>query len=336
VRAAGGGALRERLSDAVCNFLLATVVRDLALDVPGYVAPEVPPFFSASTLDVAAETSSDFYVDLERVLAVEPAVETYFLCLADLHKSRMKYETILRRQPLPTIDQVGPRSLLQYGRMSAATLAAFAIWRKWLFDVDNRAAQETGYLFERILARAIGGTPCSAATSPIRRADAPSRRRQVDCVRESRAYEIKIRVTIAASGQGRWREELRFPADCRFSGYTPVLVVLDPTMNPKLEELIRAFEEQEGETYVGDAAWSHLEGAAGPVMAAFLENYVRAPIHETFGASTGTLPAIRFEMKPDEWIVTVDGDAFSIPRASALDEEENALPDDVDEELPSV
>jgi hypothetical protein len=328
--------LGQRLSDEVCSFLLATVVRDLGLEVAGYDAPEVPLFFSVATLEIAAAAPSDFYADLERVLITEPTAETYFLCLAALHKSRMKYETILRRQPLPTIDQVGPRSLLQYGRMSAAMLAAFVIWRKWLFDIDNRAAQETGYLFEPIIAHSIGGAPFSAARSPIRRADAPSKGRQVDCVREGHAYEIKIRVTIAASGQGRWREELSFPSDCRFSGYTPVLVVLDPTPNPKLDELIRAFEEQEGETYVGDAAWSHLESAAGPVMAAFLENYVRAPINETFGASSGALSAIKFEMTPDELVVTVDDEVLSVPRASVLEGEEDALPGDVDEELPGV
>ena len=29
-----------------------------------------------------------------------------------------------------------------------------------------------------------------------------------------KAYEFKLRVTIAASGQGRWKEELDFPSDC--------------------------------------------------------------------------------------------------------------------------
>jgi hypothetical protein len=30
---------------------------------------------------------------------------------------------------------------------------------EWLYDIDNRSAQETGYLFEPILAAAIGGIP---------------------------------------------------------------------------------------------------------------------------------------------------------------------------------
>ena len=73
----------------------------------------------------------------------------------------MKYANILRLQPIPTMDQVGPRGLLQYGSFSAEALTAFLLWRKWIFDIDNRAGQETGYLFEPIIAAAIGGTPAS-------------------------------------------------------------------------------------------------------------------------------------------------------------------------------
>jgi hypothetical protein len=335
-RSAGGGTLGQQLSDEVCNFLLATVVRDLELRVDGYTPPEIPVFFSVPALSVPQLPAANFAVDLERVLLAEPTAETYFLCLAALHKSRMKYESILRRQPIPTIDQVGPRSLLQYGLMSATTLAAFVIWRKWLFDIDNRAAQETGYLFEPIIAHAIGGSPFSAARSPIRRSDAPTKGRQVDCIREGRAYEIKIRVTIAASGQGRWREELSFPLDCRSSGYAPVLVVLDPTTNPKLDELVRAFEAQGGETYVGDAAWEHLEAAAGEVMAFFLERYVRTPISTTFATLPGPLPAITFEMRENEFRVLVGGEVVVIPRECAIDVEDDTLPEDVDEEVPGV
>lgn len=336
VRSAGGGVLGQQLSDEICNFLLATVVRDLQLRVEEYSPPEVPPFFSVPALTVPQLPSADFGADLERVLLAEPTAETYFLCLAALHKSRMKYESILRRQPLPTIDQVGPRSLLQYGLMSATTLAAFVVWRKWIFDIDNRAAQETGYLFEPIIAHAIGGTPFSAARSPIRRADASTKGRQVDCVRAGLAYEIKIRVTIAASGQGRWKEELSFPVDCRTSGFTPVLVVLDPTTNPKLDELIRAFEAQGGETYVGDAAWAHLEEAAGDVMASFLERYVRTPISTAFDGLSATLPSITFQMRQEDFRVTVGNETVIVPRERAMETDDDLMPDDVDEELPGV
>jgi hypothetical protein len=94
------------------------------------------------------------------------------------------------------------------------------------------------------------------------------------------AYELKLRVTIAASGQGRFAEELSFAEDCKASGVKPILVVLDPTENNKLTELQAAYRRVGGECYVGDDAWNHLEEEAGATMAAFIEKYVRRPIGE--------------------------------------------------------
>jgi hypothetical protein len=61
-----------------------------------------------------------------------------------------------------------------------------------MFDIDNRAGQETGYVFEPIIAYAIGGIPYSAKRSPIKRGGIGPLGRQVDCVVDNRAYEIKI------------------------------------------------------------------------------------------------------------------------------------------------
>jgi hypothetical protein len=54
--------------------------------------------------------------------------------------------------------------------------------------------------------------------------------RQIDCldVDAKIAYEFKLRVTIAASGQGRFAEELSFPVECRAAGLTPVLKSAPP------------------------------------------------------------------------------------------------------------
>jgi hypothetical protein len=105
-----------------------------------------------------------------------------------------------------------------------------------LNDIDNRSAQETGYLFEPILAAAISGIPFAAAKSPIKRTDNPRQGRQVDCLDGKLAYEFKMRVTIAASGQGRFQEELAFARDCYHSGYIPVLLVLDPTPSARSKD----------------------------------------------------------------------------------------------------
>src|SRR5580765_4880828 len=209
----------------------------------------------------------------------------YLKCLMELHKRRRKYGLILQRQPLPTMVQVSPRALMEYGPdFQPEALASWLTWRKFFYDLDNRSAQETGYLFEPILAAAIGGEPKSARECVVRRSDDQAKGRQVDCWKvlpdgTALAYELKLRVTIAASGQGRFGEELSFAQDCRGSGVKPVLVVLDPTENGKLTGLQVAYCAAGGDAYVGDAAWAHLEDEAGPTMAAFIERYVRTPVN---------------------------------------------------------
>lgn len=338
-RASGGGDLGVGLNDSACSYLVAVIASDLG--VLGKI-PELPsnvaPFFSGSSPDDLVITGLDFWQSLETLIKLVPDADTYFSCLAALHKSRMKYWKILSHQAVPTMDQVGPRSLLQYGHCDDAALAAFLLWRKWLFDIDNRAGQETGYLFEPIIANSIGGYPASSRKSPIRRGRDSNKGRQVDCIRGTLAYEIKIRVTIAASGQGRWQEELDFPADCVGSGYTPILVVLDPTSNPKLDELVRTFEAAGGATYIGDAAWAHLEEAAGSAMSVFLEKYVRTPIQSILSSTPPCLPDITLSMDEARLAMKVLGHECIYPRVAGNQCISNGdeLPEDIDEETPGV
>jgi hypothetical protein len=215
--------------------------------------------------------------------------ETYFKCLCELHKRRKKYERILSAQPLPTMLQVAPRALLEFGAVATPALASWLTWRKWFYDIDNRSAQETGYLFEPILANALGGVSYGARNSPIKRRSDGRKGRQVDCVVDHDAYEFKLRVTIAASGQGRFGEELDFAEDCRVSGFRPVLLVLDPTPSHRLDDLSREFERVGGSAFVGDAAWKHIETRSGPTMATFVEKYVRRPIQQLDEHSTKLL-----------------------------------------------
>ena len=147
----GGSELGVFLDDAICTYLTAVLVNDLGITQH---FPELPlepaSFFGTQNLETLRVSHLNFQVLLERVFALLPDADTYFYCLAILHKARLKYERILQSQALPTIDQVGPRGLLQYGRLTTKSLAALLFWRKWMFDIDNRAAQETGYIFEPI------------------------------------------------------------------------------------------------------------------------------------------------------------------------------------------
>jgi len=215
-----------------------------------------------------------------------PDFKTILRCLCELHKRRRKYAYILRNQPIPTMDQIARRGLLEHGLTALPGLTSWLIWRKWIYDIDGRSGQETGYLFEPILAAALGGEPFSGANSPVKRAERAGSR-QVDCIvdagNERTAYEFKARVTTAASGQGRFAEELSFPGDCAHSGYRPILLVMDPTWNPRLEELAGAFKAAGGACHVGDAMWAHVEERSGPEIARFVTKYVKEPILDISG-----------------------------------------------------
>lgn len=319
---AGAGGQGIPLDTRDCTYLLGVIVSDLELFslFPELDQATITPFFETLPTGYGELPDSRFLELYERLIR-EPDVENYFLCLARLYKSRLKYERILETQPIPTMDQVGPRGLLQFGLMSPATLAYFMFWRKWTFDIDNRAGQETGYLFEPILASVMGGISFSASTSPIRRHKEPAKGRQVDCIlpQQKLAYEMKIRVTIAASGQGRWQEELEFPIDCRQSGYTPMLIVLDQTDDPKLAQLRGAFEAAGGGAFVGQHAWAHLHEAAGAVMSSFLHRYIHVPLESLLGrvpAVIDGLPEIRMVLRNDELRVHIGEEApFIIDRS---------------------
>jgi hypothetical protein len=322
-RSVGAGNMGVALSDGACAFIVSAIARDLQVeehfeDILG----DPVDFFDLPPGEAEVETQMSVTDLFERLVDHARDGDTYFACLASLQKSRLKYARILECQPLPTMDQVGPRALLQYGTMSPQLLAGFLLWRKWIFDIDNRAGQETGYLFEPIIAHAIGGVPASARHSPVWRRKDGGKGRQVDCIRERHAYEIKIRVTIAASGQGRWREELDFPEDCKASGYKPVLVVLDPTPNPKLDELVRTFLDADGEVYIGEDAWGHLENVAGPTMARFLEKYVRRPIEDVLQHTPTELPPMTFSIDDTCFMVSAGGDSFESPRESLVEDED--------------
>jgi hypothetical protein len=338
-QALGAGDQAVALTDGMCAYIVVRIAHDLNLQRHFPESPpDLPSFYSDRPLSTLALPDVDAKGAFERLLQLDSDSDMYFACVAALHKARLKYEAILKSQPIPTLEQVGPRGLLQYGQLSPRALAGLLFWRKWMFDIDNRAGQETGYLFEPVIANAIGGTPAPARQSPVKRRTDTRKGRQVDCILRRKAYELKIRVTIAASGQGRWREELDFPGDCRASGYKPVLVVLDGTPNPKLTELDRAFREQRGDVFIGGAAWAHLDELAGPTMARFLETYVRAPIDRLIAEAPDTLPDLIARMNDSTITLTVDGEVLAIarrPRPELGDaDRSDEMPDDAPDAVP--
>jgi hypothetical protein len=314
-RSLGSGGQAVKLTDEACAYLIARVAADIGVlqHFPELDA-EILPFFYDGVLSALQVPNVNPFALYERLLEVNKDGDMYFACLASLHKARLKYDYIVESQPVPTLEQVGPRGLLHYGKLSPHGLVGFLLWRKWFFDIDNRAGQETGYLFEPVIANAIGGTPVPASRSPVKRLRDNTKGRQIDCLLGDKAYEIKIRMTIAASGQGRWGEELDYPTDCRNSGFTPVLVVLDSTPNPKLRELTKAFLNQKGDVYVGSQAWEHLETLAGGTMSLFLENYIRTPLNRLLNEPFSQLPELKAWVEGDSMYISIENECIRIPR----------------------
>lgn len=336
-RAYGSGGQAVGLTDGMCAYLVGRIACDLGLQENFPEVPnDLPPFLGAeepNSLVIEGVGAKGLF---ERLVQENPDADMYFACLSTLHKARLKYENILETQPLPTLEQVGPRGLLQYGKLTPGALAGFLFWRKWFFDIDNRAGQETGYLFEPVIAYAVGGIPVPSRLSPVKRHRDNQKGRQVDCLLDKKAYELKIRVTIAASGQGRWREELDFPIDCKESGFIPVLVVLDSTPNPKLAELERAFRDQDGEVYKGASAWEHLDKLAGPTMSQFLENYVRGPIDRLIAEAPQKLPKFVAKMSGKDICISIGDESLRIFRHEETLEENqrDETPEDIGDNIP--
>lgn len=338
-RSIGNSGQAIQLTDEMCAYLALRIASDL-----GHLKhfPEMPKefqsFFGPKPCDSLIVKDVPARALFERLVQLEENADTYFACLVSLLKARLKYERILATQPLPTFEQVGPRGLLQYGKIGSKALAGFLLWRKWMFDIDNRAGQDTGYLFEPIIAHALGGTPAPASKSPVRRQNDKKKGRQVDCIlerytdktAEKRAYEIKLRVTIAASGQGRWNEELTFPTDCRSSGYIPVLVCLDATPNPKLKELTAKFEAAGGETHVGEEAWRHLDEVAGTTLARFIDLYVKEPLKNLLDSGDAIPPDLTASWSAGMVKIGVGEETLTIYRGGEpVADEGDEMPEDL-------
>lgn len=259
-----------------------------------------------------APTLKILQYSFQKALEKDEDFGLYFMNLCSLHKRRIKYQVILSTQPKPTMDQIGPRGLLEYGLNNNNLLSNWITWRKWIFDIDNRSGQETGYLFEPILASCLGGDTISSSKSPVKRITAdgtPSDgARQIDCyvADENAAYEFKLRVTIAASGQGRFAEELSFPRECKAAGLKPILLVLDPTPSHRLTDLRQAFINADGEAYIGNDAWTHMEQKAGPLITVFIEKYLKVPLL-SISASEPTYPSEISLNWTDQSIIISDG-----------------------------
>jgi len=130
-----------------CHNLKWDILRDLGLQQIDLPSEEYfkTPLSWFEDLDAGRDIDSEDVLEaLQRGISKDEDFGLFIHNLASLHKRRLKYRRILSEQPRPTMNQVGPRSLLEYGVTEARLLSSWMIWRKWIFDIDNRSGQETG------------------------------------------------------------------------------------------------------------------------------------------------------------------------------------------------
>jgi hypothetical protein len=133
-QAVGGGGQGIALDDAACVYLVGVIAKDLShFDKYPELVGELPEFFSTQPLESFRVEGVSFLTLFERLVGLDANADMYFACIAALHKHRLKYERILKTQAIPTIDEVGPRGLLQFGAVEVQTLAPFLLWRKWIY-----------------------------------------------------------------------------------------------------------------------------------------------------------------------------------------------------------
>ena len=325
-----GGDPEVRLSESELYALLLLICRDLTwhprrigLPEPTTAVPRQSYYVIAPTWFESHENAPDskaLQECIEAAVEIETDFGMYFSNLCSLHKRRLKFQKILSTQAKPTMDQVGTRGLLEYGSYADHFLFNWLVWRKWVFDLDNRSGQETGYLFEPVLTRCLGGEAVDAKSSPVKRigenGEPKKEGRQIDCYveEEKLAYEFKIRLTIAASGQGRWEEELSFPRECIAAGIKPVLIVLDPTTSNRFVQLSELFLSLGGLVFVGEAAWQHIEERAGPIMASFVENYIKPALDAASEFDTTQLAPITMTWSSDAVVIRIGDTEYRIRR----------------------
>lgn len=326
----GTGEAKVSINPQEILLLLCITTSDLSIPAPevsSSVFNEISRkgFFHISheDLDVLPEiTADECFESMEKcgVTDINNMCFLYLKNLCDLFRRRVKYYHVLKNQPFPSAEQIAPRSLLEYGNCENQLLADWLEWRKWIFDIDNRSAQETGYTFEPILASCLGGEPRPSSNSPVKRIDdngnITTNGRQVDCYIEelNEVYELKMRVTIAASGQGRFSEEMSFPYEAQQSGCIPILVVFDGTDSDRLEDLKAQYQKCGGRVYIGEEAWKMLLEKAGEGMKVFIEKYIYPPISAMKDCLHSNPRDITLTRQPDKIIIKGENESYIIQR----------------------
>ena len=109
-RQAGSGAQGIGLDNGALRAIIWTVAEDLVIALDD-IEPFTGDFFHTDPSKFTTG-GGDPLGHFAQLIASGPLdADMYFSALAALHRARLKYQNILRVQPVPTLEQVGPRGL---------------------------------------------------------------------------------------------------------------------------------------------------------------------------------------------------------------------------------
>lgn len=119
----------------------------------------------------------------------------------------------------------------------------------------------------------------------------------------------------AASGQGRFSEELSFPYEAHVAGLKPILIVFDSTPSTLLGKLKAKYVEEGGAYAIGEDAWNMLSDRAGDEMGKFIVKYIKPPISKMEDANINLPQDIQLSVASEKLsIQDTCGNKYQIPR----------------------
>lgn len=96
--------------------------------------------------------------------------------------------------------------------------------------------------------------------------------------------------------------------------FNPVLLVLDGTPSPRLDELTLAFENAGGKAYIGEDAWSHMAYKSGVLMSVFSDRYIHKPLLGLSLNAGFEMGDLKMSWSESTLTISSDGEEYIIPR----------------------
>lgn len=144
-------------------------------------------------------------------------------------------------------------------------------------QLKERTAAAIHYFLSNISRIALRGRVYPEETSPLME-EGSTFKRSAECVCGPYIYHLKYRAQDVALSRWDLGDDMSMARDCRYSGYTPRLLIFDGTASPFRDWLEGVCYDHGGEVFLGEAAWAHVTEQASPMVRVCIERYCRDPL----------------------------------------------------------